>query len=171
MSTLSKAHIVVGVVPGQPPAVVIEAARFAERFDAVLVCASVDASQYTVGRRGNGTTLATPIDPDLGTGNEVGVFDSRLLSSIAQTLRHRSVQWSTRALAGGPAQELARVAEAVDALMIIVGTRESGLRGSLHNFFNGSVAAQLAHRQHRPVVVIPLNPVGLEVALPWEKEE
>ncbi|WP_284328799.1 hypothetical protein [Demequina litorisediminis] len=50
----------------------------------------------------------------------------------------------------------------------MVGTREPGLRGTLHEFFSGSVAAQLSHRQHRPVLVVPLAPVGPEGELPWE---
>jgi nucleotide-binding universal stress UspA family protein len=52
-------------------------------------------------------------------------------------------------------------------MMIVVGTREPGFRGTVHEFINGSVAAQLAHRQHRPVVVIPLNPVTDDDELPW----
>jgi nucleotide-binding universal stress UspA family protein len=40
--------------------------------------------------------------------------------------------------------------------MIIVGSRRGGLRSTMHEFFGGSVAAHLAHRQPRPVVVVPL---------------
>lgn len=39
---------------------------------------------------------------------------------------------------------------------IILGVRRAGVRGSLHEFFNGSVAIQLSRRQHRPLVVVPL---------------
>lgn len=42
--------------------------------------------------------------------------------------------------------------------MLVIGTRE-GARGALREAVHGSVAAQLAHRQHRPVVVVPLDPV------------
>ena len=52
--------------------------------------------------------------------------------------------------------------------MIIVGSRRGGLRVSMHEFFGGSVAAHLAHRQSRPVVVIPLSPVPAGGRLPWE---
>jgi nucleotide-binding universal stress UspA family protein len=41
--------------------------------------------------------------------------------------------------------------------MIIVGSRRGGLRSTMHDFFGGSVAAHLAHRQPRPVVVVPLR--------------
>lgn len=162
--------IIVGVIPGQPAAVVAAAAVFAERFDADLVCVSVDASRYTVVREPDGQVLAMPIDSDLAD-DVVEEFDPDLHRTIAEVLDHHPVRWSVRALAGGPAQELAGLAEEVDAAMIIVGTRDSGIRGSLHEFFNGSVAVQLAHRQHRPIVVVPLNPVGAEGDLPWQDED
>jgi hypothetical protein len=54
--------------------------------------------------------------------------------------------------------------------MIVVGSREAGLRGSVREFFAGSVALHLSHRQARPVVVVPLAPVSRAQALPWEDE-
>jgi hypothetical protein len=41
----------------------------------------------------------------------------------------------------------------------------------MQEFFGGSVAVHLAHRQHRPVVVIPLAPVAFRDELPWESTE
>jgi len=38
----------------------------------------------------------------------------------------------------------------------------------MREFLNGSIAAHLAHRQRRPVVVIPLSPVREGEALPWQ---
>ncbi len=164
-----KTHVVVGVVPEQPDAVIATAATFAEHFHADLVCASVNAGGYTIDTRPDGTVVSMSIDPDLAE-ERVEVFDPELRASIAAVLEDRGVLWSVRALAGGPAQELARLADGLDAAMIVVGTREPGIKGGLHEFFNGSVAAQLAHRQHRPVVVVPLNPVGLDGELPWNDE-
>lgn len=163
----SRTSIVVGVVPGQPSTVVATAAAFAERFDADLVCASVDASRYTVVREPDGEIVAMPIDSDLAD-EAREEFDPGLRAAVAEVLDRRPVRWSVRALAGGPAQELAGLAEELDAAMIVVGTREPGLRGSLREFFSGSVAVQLAHRQHRPVVVVPLSPVGADGELPWQ---
>jgi nucleotide-binding universal stress UspA family protein len=71
-------------------------------------------------------------------------------------------------LVGNPAQALGDLADTLNASMIVVGTREATLRASLQEFINGSVAAQLAHRQHRPVVVIPLAPVPSDQPLPWD---
>lgn len=168
--TRGKRPIVVGVVAGQPSAVLAQAAVFARRFDAELICASVDLSHYTVDTKSDGTVIGMPIDSDM-VESKIEVFDSQLQQSIADVLDSTQVRWSVRALAGGAAQELARLAEAVNAAMIVVGTRERGLKGSLHEFFNGSVAVQLAHRQHRPVVVIPLSPVEGESNLSWRQTE
>ncbi len=162
-------HVVVGVVPDQPDTVIATAASFAERFHADLVCASVNADGYTIDTRPDGAVVSMSIDPDL-TEERVEAFDPVLRASIAAALEGREVSWSTRARAGGPAQELARLADELNAAMIVVGTGEPGVKGSLHELFNGSVAAQLAHRQHRPVVVVPLNPVGVDGELPWNDE-
>jgi nucleotide-binding universal stress UspA family protein len=159
--------VVVGVVPGQPPAVVAEAARFAAAFGAELVCALVDPSRYPVPGAVGGEVQTTSIDPDLADDAEL-IFDPEVESAIAKTLAKTGVCWTVRALAGGPAVELARLADELDAIMIVVGTREAGFRGTLHEFFSGSVAAQLAHHQHRPVVVVPLRPVGIDEPPFWQ---
>jgi nucleotide-binding universal stress UspA family protein len=95
-------------------------------------------------------------------------FDVELESDIRATMNGRGVPYTLRQLAGDPAWALARLADEMDARYIVVGTREAGLRGSLREFFNGSVAVHLAHRQHRPVIVVPLAPVSGSQALPWE---
>lgn len=165
-----KTYIIVGVEPGQPPAVADTAARFAERFGAELVCAMVDTSRYTVEERADGTVVSMPIDPDLADVG-VGDFDPELLTAISEVMEDWPVQWSARVLAGGAAQELAQLATKLDAAMIIVGTREPGFKAIVTEFFTGSVAVQLAHSQHRPVVVVPLNPVAHDGELPWQMDE
>lgn len=167
MPEQGSSFIVVGIVPGQHRAVVAAAAVFAERFNAELVCATVDMTRYTVAHEADGSIVASAIDPDQAD-DLVEEFDPELRAAIGSTLQGRPVRWSVRALAGSPAQELTKLADELSAAMIIVGTRDPGIRGSLHEFFNGSVAVQLAHRQHRPVLVIPLNPVGPDAALPWQ---
>lgn len=148
------ARIILGVVPDQPAEVIAAAADYAAHFGAELVCAHVDDSRYTVETRPDGSVLSMPIDPDT-TDEAATEFDPELQDRIAVALEGTNVAWSTRALAGSPAQELDRLAEALDARMIILGVRRAGVRGSLHEFFNGSVAIQLSRRQHRPLVVVP----------------
>lgn len=159
-------YIVVGVTPGQPDDVLIHAAELAERFDAELVCANVDVSRYTVEELPDGSVSAFPIDPDQA---EIvhDVFDPSLAEHVGDLLGRRGVRWSTRELAGEPAHELGRLADELDAHLIVVGTHRPGLRGSAREFFTGSLAAHLSHRQRRPVVVIPLTPVPHDRDLPW----
>ena len=159
--------VVVGVVPGQSDDVVIQAALFASRFDAQLVCAFVETSRYVVEELPDGSVRSLPFDPDLPEMRDE-VFEPALAAHIDSLLATRNVRWSTRALAGDPARAIGHLAEAVDAAMIVVGTRSRSPRRGIREFFGGSVAAQLAHRQHRPVVVIPLSPVSIEDPLPWE---
>ena len=162
-------YIVVGVIPKQADAVIIAAAEFARRFDAAIVLASVDTSSYAVDERADGTVMAMPFNPDMPVMIEE-TFDPDLRARLASLLDPRGVQWSSRALAGDPAKALGELADSLDALVIIVGTREPTIRQGIREFFSGSVAANLAHRQRRPVVVIPQNPVGFEGRLPWTLE-
>jgi nucleotide-binding universal stress UspA family protein len=162
-------QIVVGVFPGQPDAVVAQAAALAHRVGAELVCAWADGSRYTVEERPDGSVRSMPIDPDIGDTADRG-FPPALTAQLARILEPARVGWTTRELAGDPAGALGRLADLLGASMIVVGTREAGMKGSLQEFFAGSTAVHLAHRQHRPVVVIPLNPIPLAGALPWESE-
>ncbi len=168
MSATPRTHVIVGVTPGQPDAVVVEAATFAAHFDAQLVCASVDPSRYLVSERPDGSIESMPIDPDLAESN-AEEFDPKLSAHLASLLNELGVSWSTRALAGEPARALGHLADTLNASMIVVGTREPSVRHGLQAFFAGSVAVHLAHRQHRPVVIIPLAPVPFDDVLPWER--
>ena len=49
------------------------------------------------------------------------------------------------------------VADKTEARLIVVGTRKRGIGESIREFFTGSVAARLAHRQPRPILVVPLG--------------
>ncbi|MCX7520877.1 universal stress protein [Microbacterium sp. STN6] len=162
-------QIIVGVVRGQSETVLHAAVSFARRFGASLICASVDAMRYAVEEHPDGTVTSLPVDPD-PVEQEDGAFDPQIERTLHELLDGSGVQWSTRALAGDPARALARLADVVDAEAILVGTRHGGLRSGLQEFFGGSVAVHLAHRQHLPVIVIPVNPVGGEEALPWEDQ-
>lgn len=177
--------LVVGVVAGQPDSVAMQAAALAARLGARLVCATVDVGRYVVEERPDGGIRSAPLDPDLvepepepepsrdetgAAADPVDRMDPKLEARLHALLDPTGVRWETRALAGDPARALARVAETLDAMMIVVGTRRAGLGGTLREAFGGSVAVHLAHRQHRPVVVVPLSPVGLDAALPWESD-
>lgn len=156
--------IIVGVTSSTPPFVLDTALRYARAFDAEIVAAYVDQSRY-VTTAADGTNVSMPIDPDLADDDE------RVIPPEVDALTHArwgaDVRWSIRLLAGDAATALASLADQVDAVMIVVGTRRPTMQGTLAEFFNGSVAVRLAHRQHRPIVVVPVAPVT-DGPLPWE---
>jgi nucleotide-binding universal stress UspA family protein len=159
-------YVVAGVVPGQPDEVVQRAADLSSLLNAELVCANVDITRYTVEELSDGSVAAFPVDPDQAeVANDE--FDPVLSDRLEHLLAGRPVKWSLRALAGEPAYELGHLADELDATFIVVGTRRHGFRSSAREFFTGSVAVHLTHRQHRPVVVIPLSPLPPGTPLPW----
>jgi nucleotide-binding universal stress UspA family protein len=89
-------------------------------------------------------------------------FDPYLTAHLTRILSDHTIDWSTRRLSGDPARALGTLAESLRAVMIVVGTRDGTVLGSLQEFFAGSIAMNLAHRQNRPVVVIPLAPVSFD---------
>lgn len=166
--TSSGTHIVVGVELDEDSAVLRQAAVFAHHFDAALVCVISDPSRYAANEAPDGTVTSLDIDPDQAEYERRETFDQKLRAQVEAVLGSEGIEWTPRAMAGDPAVQLAHVADEVDAAMIIVGTHRPGRWGSMREFLNGSVAAHLAHRQHRPVVVIPLSPVHDGGTLPWQ---
>ncbi len=166
MSAQSSQHrILVGVNHGQAETVLLQAAHFARALDAVLVCAHVDVGRYVVDERPDGTVVSRPLDPDLPELADTD-FDPALADHIQTVVSPLEV--SFRELAGDRAYALSRLAEICDVDAIVVGSRRRGVRSGLKEFFGGSIAAQLAHRQHRPVIVVPVAPVPAGGPMPWE---
>jgi nucleotide-binding universal stress UspA family protein len=172
--------VVVGVYPGQADGVVLQAAVFAARFDAELVCAWVDPDRHPRDNRSAVAQAAgTGIDPlsnaPVISGVPAGAspggrFNPYLAAHLARILGGHDITWSTRHLSGDPARALGSLAGSLRATMIVVGTRDGTVRGTLQDFFAGSIAMALAHRQNRPVVVIPLAPVSFDDAPQWETD-
>ncbi len=151
--------VVVGVSPGQPPHIVLEAARFAAQFQTELLCAHVTPGRFDNAESPNDSMLTAPLDPDLAEEGQTG-FDARLKESLSETLRDCAVPWRTLAAGGDVATALRQLADTVEASMIVIGTRERTFTGSVQELFSRSVAIRLAHDQLRPVVVIPARTAG-----------
>ena len=167
MSTPERA-VVVGIAAGQRDAVVLVAAEFAAQFDAQLVCVVADEGHYTSTDR-TGRTVIAPIDPDSVDdveGEWAGIEDH-----LHDVLDRVTPRWTVRFVTGEPSAALVEIATEVDALMVVIGTRRRSVARSLREFFAGSIAAHLAHRQARPVVVVPLDPAPLDDGLPWHDED
>jgi nucleotide-binding universal stress UspA family protein len=161
-------RILVGVTYGQADVVLRHAARFARTFDAALVCAHVDPGRYVVEELPDGTVASLPLDPDLPELKDTD-FDQGLVAQVRTAVADDTIELSFRELAGDVAYALTRLADILDVEMIIVGSRRGGVRAGLKQFLTGSVAAHLAHRQSRPVVIIPVAPVAEGKPLPWEE--
>jgi len=149
--------LVVGVVPGQPDVVLRTAAEFGRDLGAPLVCAYVDVTRYAAEFLPNGFMVTMPVDPDVSDSGEQ-VFPPELTEQVDAALSGTGISYTTRAIAGDPADALAQLADGVGARALVVGTRERGFLASIEQLVNGSVGARLAHRQPRPVIVVPLAP-------------
>ncbi|CAN7333177.1 universal stress protein [Microbacterium maritypicum] len=158
--------LVVGVIPMQAPAVIDAALTVALALRARVVCAHVDTTRFVVDERPDGSTTSRPVDSD-AYDDGPSPFPYTLAEHLRDRFARASVEWDRCELAGNPATALSHLAERESAMMIVVGTRRPGFRGAMAEFFDGSVAAHLAHQQHRPVLVVPQAPVR-DGALPWE---
>lgn len=146
--------VLVGVIPGQPPRVIREAARYAALLKAPLVLVHVDVTRFVTYEDPDGYVHSAPLDMNVGggEGDLAAVKDA-----ATAVLDGVDVQWSIHQLVGDPALAMKHLAEKTDARLLVVGTRRRGIGESIREFFTGSVAARLAHRQHRPILVVPLD--------------
>jgi nucleotide-binding universal stress UspA family protein len=145
-----------GVVPGQPLAVAHRAAELAFSLNVELICAYVDVTTY-LAEEPDGRVEARPIDPD-GVDDDIEGISAGIAEHLREALGGTGIRWSFLTLSGEPARALGRLAETRDASIIVVGTRERGFGARFEELLVGSVAVHLTHRQHRPVLVVPLAP-------------
>ncbi|GAA4287317.1 universal stress protein [Georgenia daeguensis] len=159
---------VVGVVPGQPDLVVLTAASWARAVGApALYLAYADTSRYVVEELDDGSVRHAPIDPDTADDRWRDI-DAELREQLTAALADAGVPWHLRYLAGRPDRALTHLARAVDAAVIVVGTRAPGGAARMREFLEGSVAVHLAHHQHRPVLTVPLSVVDWkDIGAPW----
>lgn len=157
--------IVVGVVPGQPKLVALSAASLAAALDVSVYFAYVDPRRVVDRELEDGFVLHSDLDPDLSDDEEWRQRQVDLQDAITRSLSGRSVNWEFRYLAGRADRALTHLARAVDAAVIVVGTRASEGGHRLHHFLEGSVASHLSHHQHLPVLVVPLAVVDWKTPL------
>jgi len=146
--------VIAGVIPDQSPRVLKEAARYAKLFQAPLVVVHVDVTRFVTYEDPDGYVHSAPIDINIaaGEGELVKVQDA-----AASVLGDSGPDWTVRQLVGDPAMALKHFADEIDARLLVVGTRKRGFGESVREFFTGSVGARLAHRQHRPILIVPLG--------------
>ncbi|WP_405374796.1 MULTISPECIES: universal stress protein [unclassified Microbacterium] len=146
--------VIVGVVPGQSARVVREAATYARLHRCALLVVHVDITRFVSYEDPDGFVHTAPINLDAAPSD---ALEAQLRHEIGRALEGIEVSWTLDLLIGDPAIALKDVADKTEARLIVVGTRKRGIGESIREFFTGSVAARLAHRQPRPILVVPLG--------------
>jgi nucleotide-binding universal stress UspA family protein len=146
--------VIAGVIPDQSPRVLKEAARYAKLFHAPLVVVHVDVTRFVTYEDPDGYVHSAPIDLNIAAGE--GEL-TKVQDAAASVLGETGLEWTVRQLVGDPAMALKHFADQVDARLLVVGTRKRGIGESIREFFTGSVGARLAHRQQRPILIVPLG--------------
>ncbi len=97
-----------------------------------------------------------PVDPDSPDYEDAAAAAIADESSEARALLGDSqAQWTYYTERGIPAKLLARKADEVEAVMIVVGGSRGGGIAMLERLSGGSVSTTLALHAHRPVVIVP----------------
>ncbi|MGO3141389.1 MAG: universal stress protein [Galactobacter sp.] len=148
--------ILVGITE-QPSHLLVEAGlRLATALDsAALHFAWADPSRDVTSEEPDGTVHHVSLDFDAE--DDWKARSSTIESKLADLLPSDAPPWRFHYLAGRPDRALTHLARAVDASIIVVGTRGPGLTEHLRESLAGPVAAHLAQHQHRPVLTIPLH--------------
>lgn len=159
--------LVVAVLPDQQRIVALTAVNLARATGApALYFAYVDTSRYTDEEYADGTVRHLSIDPDLDD-DSWSEREAELTGLVADWMQGQDVPWHFRYLAGRVDRALTHLARAVDAAGFVVGAHVRR-HHRVVDFVNGSTSMQLSHRQHRPVVVVPVEVVDWEARAPWE---
>lgn len=165
MTPFSGHPFVVAIVPHQPELVALTAAAWSQAAGGIrLYFAYVDVNRYPVEEFPDGTVRHAELDPD-AIDDSWRQVQEQIERSLADALAGSDVPWEFRYLAGRPDRALTHLARAVDAAAIVVGTRAPGPGARLREVVEGSVAFQLSHYQHRPVLVVPLSVVDWKTPL------
>ena len=155
--------VIAAIIPDQPARVVSEAAHYATMLGVPLVVVHVDVTRFVTYEDPDGAPHTAPIDINVDAGAEEL---AAVQEQVRQTLAKRDIEWTTVQLVGDPALAIKHYANKIDAPLIVIGTRKRGFGESLREFFTGSVAARLSHRQHRPILVVPLGePVADDIPI------
>ncbi|SEE06594.1 Nucleotide-binding universal stress protein, UspA family [Arthrobacter alpinus] len=147
--------VVVGLLPEQDPAVLKCAVDLAVATGAELVGAYVDPGSYLIEWDPDGNVLGKSLDRALDPDDEAALAVLELGPLLTAATEKHNVTASIRVLGGETALALGRLAEAVNASVIVVGARRPGLLAGVNEVLAGSVVRKLLATQHIPVLAIP----------------
>ncbi len=159
--------VVAGIVPGQPELVMLTAASWAAALQVDLYVGYADPSRVTVQEYPDGTVRHSGMSVDV-VDDSWRKRSEQIQAFLEQVLADSGVTWHFRYLAGRADRALTHLARAVEASALVVGTHGHGTAARWRDFVEGSVAAHLAHHQHRPVLVVPLEVVDWHAPTPWQ---
>jgi nucleotide-binding universal stress UspA family protein len=145
---------------GDRAALVVGHDRFSESDHAVVVAIDLARQLHAFLHVVHAVGLDDyPINPDAADWEQqaADVLEAQR-RAVEDLLAGVALGWRYHTGRGGPVELLAAVAEAHDALMIVVGTRGGGLAAALARMLGRSVSRQVALRQSRPVLVVPSPP-------------
>lgn len=147
--------VVVGLQPGQDPAVLAFAADLAAATGGELIGAYVDPGSYLIEWDPHGNVLDQSLDHSLDPEDEAASALRELRPLFLAAAEGRQLHSRLQVLGGDPASALARLAQAVAASVIVVGARHAGLLASVNEALTGSLVRKLLATQHLPVLAIP----------------
>jgi len=146
--------VVLGVA-WEPSGHVIRAgASLAARLNAHLICAFVDPGSYLTEWEPAGSRTSASLDPAVKS--ETDFPSGQVRDGLQAILGPPGDEWTFRVLNGAVAQALVRLADSTDASLLVVGGQRPGRLAAMERMLEGSVSAELARLQSRPVLVIPV---------------
>ena len=145
--------LVVGLEPRRNFGVVDQAARLARESGRHIVFAYVELNSALIEQENSGLRLRMSLDPPVD--DEMASITSELRTRLGDSEALAGVTWTLRVLGGDPAQALDRLAQRVDASLIVVGGPRRGVAHRAESLLTGSVSGWLARNQKRPVLVVP----------------
>jgi nucleotide-binding universal stress UspA family protein len=146
--------VVLGVA-WEPSGHVIRAgASLAARLNAHLICAFVDPASYLTEWEPAGSRTSASLDPAVKS--ETDFPSSHVREGLQDILGPPGEEWTFRVLNGAVAQALGRLADSTDASLLIVGGQRPGRLAAMERMLEGSVSAELARLQSKPVLIVPV---------------
>ena len=97
-----------------------------------------------------------PLQEDVAvTGESESAVQDELMQSLIACGDLDGVDWSIASVTGEASVEILRVAEELDAAVVIVGKKHKGFADFLHRVTSGSVSRAMVAAQKFPVLVVP----------------
>jgi nucleotide-binding universal stress UspA family protein len=150
--------VLIGITEQPSPLVVEAGLRLAAALNSPsLHLAWADPGRDVVSEDPDGTVHHVGLDAD--SDDRWEEREESIRTQLSDLLAEAPIPWSFHYLAGRPDRALTHLARAVDAGIIVVGTRGPGLAERLRETLSGPVATHLALHQHRPVLAVPLTVV------------